>query len=118
MDGAVAMDSVNEYASNLSGEQWRLVKKLIPQAKKRGRKPSDRRQIINAIFYWIRTGCQWRYLPSDFPNWNTVYGGFRQWRLDGTWQRIHDRLREMVRKSEGKKPTPTAAIVDSQSVKT
>ena len=118
MDGAVAMNSVKEYASNLSDEQWRLVKKLIPKAKKRGRKPIDRRQIINAVLYWNRTGCQWRYLPSDFPNWNTVYGVFRQWRIDGTWQRIHERLREMVRKSEGKKPTPTAAIIDSQSVKT
>ena len=112
------MNSVKEYASNLSDEQWRLVKKLIPKAKKRGRKPIDRRQIINAVLYWNRTGCQWRYLPSDFPNWNTVYGVFRQWRIDGTWQRIHERLREMVRKSEGKKPTPTAAIIDSQSVKT
>jgi len=112
------MRVVKEYPSNLSDEQWQLIKKLIPKPKKRGRKPIDRRQIINAILYWNRTGCQWRYLPSNFPNWNTVYGVFRLWRLDGTWQRIHDQLREMVRKSEGKKPTPTAAIIDSQSVKT
>ena len=112
------MQCVKEYASNLSDEQWRLIKNLIPKPKKRGRKPIDRRQVINAILYWNRTGCQWRYLPRDFPNWNTVYGVFRSWQIDGTWQRIHDRLRELVRKAEGKKPTPTAAIIDSQSVKT
>lgn len=107
-----------DYASNLTDEQWRLIKKLLPEPKKLGRKPIDRRRIINAILYWNRTGCQWRYLPSDFPNWSTVYGVFRGWRLDGTWQRIHDRLRELVRKAEGRKPTPTAAVIDSQSVKT
>ena len=107
-----------EYASNLSNEQWRLIEKLLPVPKKRGRKPIDRRQVINAILYWNRTGCQWRYLPSGFPNWSTVYGVFRRWRLDGTWQRIHDQLREWVRKAEGKKSTPSVAIIDSQSVKT
>lgn len=112
------MSSTTEYASNLTDEQWRLIRKLLPKQKKRGRKPIDRRQIIDAILYWNRTGCQWRYLPREFPNWNTVYGVFRAWRLDGTWQRIHDRLRELVRKAEGKKPTPTAAVIDSQSVKT
>lgn len=118
MDGAVAMNVTKEYSSNLSDEQWRLIEKLLPTPKKFGRKPIDRRAVINAILYWNRTGCQWRYLPFDFPNWSTVYGVFRRWRMDGTWQRIHDRLRESVRKSEGKKPTPTVAIIDSQSVKT
>lgn len=118
MDGAVAMCVHKEYASNLSNEQWRLIKKVVPEPKKRGRKPIDRRRVINAILYWNRTGCQWRYLPSCFPNWSTVYGVFRRWRIDGTWQRIHDQLREWVRISEGKKPTPTVAIIDSQSVKT
>jgi putative transposase len=107
-----------EYASNLSDEQWQLIKKLLPAPKTRGRKPINRRDVINAILYWNRTGCQWRYLPADFPNWSTVYGIFRKWRLDGTWKRIHDRLREKVRKAEGKKRTPTAAIIDSQSVRT
>lgn len=107
-----------KYASNLTDQQWQVLKKLLPGPKKRGRKPIDRRRIINAILYLSRTGCQWRYLPADFPNWNTVYGVFRKWRMDGTWQRIHDKLRELVRKAEGKKPTPTASIIDSQSVKT
>lgn len=107
-----------KYASDLSDPQWEIVKKLLPKPKRRGRKPIDRRRILEAILSWNRTGCQWRYLPTNFPNWNTVYGVFRQWRKDGTWQRVHDKLREQVRKAAGKKPTPTACIIDSQSVKT
>ena len=68
--------------------------------------------------YVVRSGCQWRMLPRDFPNWSTVYGIFRRWRLAGVWQKIHDALREQVRRSAGKKPTPTAAIIDSQSIRT
>lgn len=112
------MSSKAEYASNLTDEQWQSIKKLLPAPKKLGRKPIDRRRVINAILYWNRTGCQWRYLPKDFPHWNTVYGIFRKWRLDGTWARIHDRLRELVRKAAGKKPAPMAAIIDSLSVRT
>lgn len=107
-----------DYPSKLTDEQWQLIEKLLPKPKKRGRKPIDRRRVFDAILYWNRTGCQWRYLPKEFPHWNTVYGVFRNWRIDGTWQRLHDQLREMVRKSVGKKPTPTAAIIDSQSVRT
>jgi len=107
-----------KYASDLTDRQWEMIKKLLPKPKIRGRKPIDRRRIVDGILYWNRTGCQWRYLPTDFPNWNTVYGVFRQWRTDGTWQQIHDKLREAVRKAAGKTPTPTAAIIDSQSVKT
>ncbi len=107
-----------EYPSNLSDEQWRIIRRLLPKPKKRGRKPIDRRRIIDAILYWNRTGCQWRYLPADFPNWSTVYGVFRMWRLDGTWKQIHDKLREKVRKAAGKQPTLTAAVIDSQSVRT
>ncbi|TWT94684.1 IS5 family transposase [Stieleria varia] len=111
------MSPGKEYASNLTEKQWQLIRRLLPKPKRLGRKPINRREIINAILYWNRTGCQWRYLPSDFPNWNTVYGVFRRWRIDGTWKKIHDKLREKVRKAAGKKPTPTAAIIDSQSVK-
>lgn len=110
--------SKRNYASDTTDQQWQVFEKLLPAPKKRGRKPIDRRSILDAILYWNRTGCQWRYLPADFPAWSTVYGVFRQWRIDGTWDRIHDRLREQVRTSEGKTPTPTAAIIDSQSVKT
>ena len=110
------MRITRKYSSDVTDRQWQIIRCLLPKAKKRGRKPIDRRRIINAILYWNRTGCQWRYLPKDFPHWNTVYGVFRQWRIDGTWKRIHDRLREKVRKAAGKKPTPSAAIIDSQSV--
>ena len=107
-----------QYSSDLTSRQWQLIHKLLPPRRRRGRRPIERRWIINAILYVVRTGCQWRMLPKDFPNWNTVYGIFWHWRNDGTWQRIHDRLREKVRKAAGKKSTPTAAIIDSQSIRT
>ena len=103
-----------KYPSDLSDEQWRMIKRLLPKPAKRGRKPIDRRRIIDAILYVVSSGCQWRMLPRDFPNWSTVYGIFRRWRLAGVWQKLHDALREQVRKLEGKKPTPTVAIIDSQ----
>lgn len=76
------------------------------------------REVINAIFYVDRTGCQWRALPHDFPPWSTTWTYFRTWRNDGTWERIHSALREQVRVKQGREPTPSAAIIDSQSVKT
>lgn len=76
------------------------------------------REIVNAILYMIWTGCPWRQLPHDFPPWGTVWDYFRAWRKDGTWTRIHDKLREMVRVKAGKDPQASAAIMDSQSVKT
>jgi putative transposase len=112
------MNHRTQYSSDLTDRQWQLIRQLLPPRSRRGRKPIDRRTIINAILYVVRTGCQWRMLPSDFPNWSTVYGVFWQWRNDGVWQRIHDRLREKVRKAAGKKTTPTAAIIDSQSIRT
>ena len=112
------MESDWKYPSDLSDEQWRILKRLLPKPARRGRPPVDRRRVIDAILYVVRSGCQWRMLPRDFPNWSTVYGVFRRWRLAGLWQQIHDALREAVRKSVGKEPTPTAAIIDSQSVRT
>lgn len=116
-DGTIAMFTEMNYDSDLHEKQWRLIKALLPKPKQRGRKPICRRRIINAIFYWIRTGCQWRYLPKSYPNWRTVYHVFRAWRIDGTWKAIHDRLREKVRKFSGRTPTPTAGIIDSQSIR-
>jgi len=107
-----------QYSSDLTDRQWQLIRQLLPPRSRRGRRPIDRRRIINAILYVVRTGCQWRLLPKDFPNWSTVYGIFWQWRNEGIWQRIHDRLREKVRKAAGKKSTPSAAIIDSQSIRT
>lgn len=109
---------LKKYPSHLTQKQWQVISRLLPEPKRRGRKPICRRRILDAILYWNRTGCQWRYLPNDFPNWNTVYGIFRKWRIDGTWERIHNKLRELVRKAVGKTPTPTAGIIDSQSVRT
>ena len=110
--------SRKHYPSDLTEEQWQVLKKLLPKPARRGRKPIDRREIINAILYVARTGCQWRALPHDFPKWNTVYTVFWRWRKAHLWQEIHDALRGRVRRAEGKKRTPTVGIIDSQSVKT
>jgi len=106
------------YPSDLTDEQWQCIKGLVPKRKKKGRKPLDRRLVIDAILYVNRSGCQWRALPHDFPKWSSVYTVFWRWRKEGIWQSIHDKLRERLRRREQKKPTPTAAIIDSQSVKT
>lgn len=106
------------YSSDLTDRQWQLIRQLLPRPSRRGRKPLARRGIINAILYVVRSGCQWRMLPGNFPNWSTVYGIFWRWRNAGIWQKIHDALRAKVRKAAGKKSTPTVAIVDSQSIRT
>jgi transposase len=96
-----------------------LIQPLVPEAKSGGR-PADypRRDILNGIFYLLRSGCSWRMLPHDLPPWRIVYHYFRQWRQDDTWQHIHDRLRGDVRVAAGKHRQPSAGIIDSQSVKT
>jgi putative transposase len=108
------------YPTDLTNDQWARIAPLIPPAKPGGRRRSvDVRQVLNAIVYFVRTGCQWRNLPHDFPPWGTVHYYYRRWRLDGTWQKIHDALGEQVRtEKEGREATPSAAIIDSQSVKT
>jgi putative transposase len=107
------------YPSDLTDREWEYIKRLIPAAKSGGRKrQTDMRLTANAIFYISRTGSQWRYLPREYPPWQTVYGYFRAWRIAGIWERIHDRLRDLVREQEGRERQPTAAILDSQTVKT
>jgi|SRR5882672_9559266 len=107
------------YPSDLTEAQWQLIRRRVPLAKPGGRHRSvDLYAVVNAIQYVIRTGCSWRQLPHDFPPWQTVYYYFRRFKQDGTWKKIHDDLREKVRVKAGRKPTPSAAIVDSQSVKT
>jgi transposase len=107
------------YRTDLSEEQWELLNPLIPPAKPGGRpRKVNIREVINAIFYLLSAGCPWSLLPHDFPKWKTVYHYFRQWRKNGDWERIHDKLRQWVRVSEGREPSPSAAILDSQSVKT
>ena len=111
-----------EYTTNLSDEEWNQIESLVPESKsgegKRGRPAWDRRTIVNALFYGVRAGGAWRLLPGDFPPWQTVYGYFRRWSQDQTWTLIHDTLRDWLRKSSGRNVAPTAAIIDSQSVKT
>lgn len=111
------------YPTDLTDEEWNQIMSLIPAPKsgkgKRGRPLElERRTLANAIFYVVRSGCAWRLLPRDFGPWQTVYGYFRQWTKDWTWRFIHDTLRDCLRKSEGRAIAPTAAIVDSQTVKT
>lgn len=107
------------YPSNLTPEQFELLGSLIPPAKPGGRPRSvEIWDILNAIFYVLCEGCRWRSLPHDFPNWQTVYTYFRNWRLDGTWIQIHDHLREWVRGDEERAASPSEAVIDSQSVKT
>lgn len=107
------------YPSDLTDKQWALLESLFPPPKAGGRpRTVNLREVVNAILYQNRSGCQWRMLPSDFPPWGTVHWYYRQWRLSGVWLKIHDVLREQVRMQAGKQATPSAAIVDSQSVKT
>jgi len=110
------------YPTDLTDEEWEQIKSLVPKPKsgrgKRGRPALDRRVLMNAILYGVRSGCAWRLLPGDFPPWQTVYGYFRRWSQDWTWTFIHDVLRDWLRKSEGRAVAPTATIIDSQSVKT
>src|SRR6266550_4810102 len=107
------------YDTDLTDREWAVLGRLVPPVKEGGR-PADhsRREIMNALLYVLRTGCQWRLLPHDLPHWKTVYTYFRLWRLDGSWPRIHDALRAQVRRAAGRQAQASAAILDSQSVKT
>jgi putative transposase len=104
------------YQTDLTDEQWEVLKPLLPNAERK--RKYSLREIINALFYHTRAGGSWRLLPHDFPPWESVYGFFNKWSKNGTLQRIHDALRERTRIEAGREPTPSAAIMDSQSVKT
>jgi transposase len=109
------------YRSDLSDEQWELIELVIPKAQRGGRpRGVNMREVVNAMLYINRTGCQWEMLPHDFPPKSTVYEYFAAWRDDGTWQEILDALRKACRAlhAESQEPTPSAASIDSQSVKT
>jgi putative transposase len=115
-DGAVAMRT--QYPSDVTDRQGQVLEKLLTPPARRGRPPLDRRWVLNAILYVLRTGCQWRQLPSDFPHWKSVYTVFWRWRTAGIWKQIHDVLRDQCRKAAGKRRLSRAVIVDSQSVRT
>jgi putative transposase len=107
------------YPTDLTDEQWERLAPYVPAAKPGGRpRRVDIREILNGIWYVLRAGCAWRLLPHDLPPWPTVYSYVRRWRLDGTWQRLHDRIRQELRLQEGRLEQPSAAVLDSQSVKT
>jgi len=107
------------YPTDLTDSQWEIIQELVPKAKSGGRPRSlEMRQVINAIFYVVVGGIQWRMLPKEYPNWKSVYHYFRLWRQDGIWQRIHDALRAKARRKAGRHKQPTAGCADSQSVKT
>ena len=106
------------YPSDLTEAEWGLIGPLIPPAKRGGGKRTvNIREVINGLMYVLSTGCQWRAIPKDFPPKSTVYGYFDLWTYDGTLERIHHVLYVMCREAEGREASPTAAVIDSQSVK-
>ncbi len=107
------------YSTDLTNAEWQCLKLYVPPPNKRGRpKTHTTREILNAIFYILKSGCAWRLLPRDFPPWETVYWWFRRWRIDGTFERLNAALRERLRIRLGRNAQPSAGIVDSQSAKT
>lgn len=115
----MALAFEKRYSSDLTYLQWKRIAPLIPPAKFGGHpRTTCIHCVLNAIFYRTKNGCTWRDLPKDFPHWETVYDYYRQWSLDGTLVSIHDELRREVRRKAAKAETPTACIIDSQSVET
>ncbi len=107
------------YKTDITDTQWQIMEPLIPPAKPGGHpRTVDMREVVNGIFYVLRTGCGWEMLPHDLPPYSTVYYYFRRWQKTGAWQQMNNTLRQRLRQQEGRNPQPSAAIADSQSVKT
>src|SRR5919198_5512852 len=107
------------YTTDLTDEEWQLLKPLLPPEKSGGRpRKYPLREVLNGIQYVLRAGCAWRLLPHDLPHGQTAYQTWRAWRQDGTWVRLHDQLRAEVRTRMGRHPQPSGAIIDAQTVKT
>lgn len=112
------MSELAAFPDRLTDAQWTVLEPFVPANKTGGRPPKyTRRAIIEGIIYVVRQGITWRALPKDFPHWNTTFCYFQDWQTDGTWDRIAEALRRLVRVAEGREPEPTAGIVDSQTVK-
>jgi putative transposase len=106
------------YPTDLSDAEWNYIQPHLPSPKGHGRPRTHAlREILNVVFYVLKSGCQWRLLTHDFPRWTTVYHYFRTWRIDGTWERINRAIRERLRVRLNRDPQPSAGVVDSQSVK-
>jgi putative transposase len=108
---------IAQYPTDMTDAEWQILRPLLPARAKTGRPPSDRRRIINGIRYLQRAGCAWRLLPHEYGPWSTVYDLYRRWIKNGLWLRLHDVLRGRVRVAAGRQPDPTAAVLDSQSIK-
>ncbi|MBI3258987.1 MAG: transposase [Ignavibacteriae bacterium] len=108
------------YPTDLSDNEWRLIRSFFKKRPRRGGRPYtlSKREIVNAIFYILRSGCAWRLLPHDFPNWHTVYNHFRDGENQGIWEKINAKLMKKWRIAVGKEQKPTGALIDSQSVRT
>ena len=107
------------YPSDLTDAEWECVRRSLPPLPQRGRpRIHSPRRILDAIFYVVRTGCAWRYLPSDFPPWQTVFYHFRRCRLQGTWHLLYTALHRAERERVGRNPEPSAAILDTYTTKT
>jgi putative transposase len=107
------------YPSDLNDSEWQLLQPLLPAPAKRGRpRERDWREILNGIFYLLRSGCAWRLLPKEFGPWSTVHDYYRRWRRQGVWEQVHHTLRQKVRLAAGKTADPSGAILDSQTIKT
>lgn len=109
--------NIASFETDLTDAQWEFLEPMLPKRKKLGRPPTNRRQVLNAILYVLKGGIPWRLLPRNFPPWKTVYHVFRKWSLDLTWAALNDALRICLRTAEGRQAQPSAAILDSQSVK-
>ena len=108
------------YPSDLSEAQWELLRPMIEKPASHGgtHRKYPLVEIVNALLYVLKSGCQWEMLPHDFPPWESVYDHYRRWKQDGTLERLHDFLRKRVRVAEGREPTPSAGVLDSQSAQT
>lgn len=106
------------YPSDLTDKQWELLLPLFQDSANEPARVHSVRGVLNAIFYVNRTGCQWNFLPPNFPPWPVVYNQFRRWRMNGTWDKVHDTLRDRLRTTASRAPQPTAAIIDAQSTRT
>ncbi len=108
----------HKYRSDLTDAQWELLRPLFADSIAEPARIHPVRDVLDAIFYINRTGCQWDYLPSDLPPWRSAYAQFQKWQKNGTWDKVHDTLRDRLRTTASRKPQPTAAVIDAQSTKT